>query len=352
MNDGQMDSFNLVSHCHKRGQYRCYTQYHPTQVPNIYALAENFALSDRMFESGLASTWGSHLEMVTGTFDGFLGYNPKGELPEGVKGWGCDSFRDALHEEPDGSETMQPACVPDYELDPAQYPYGGAYRATTVQQVPSLMDEATSVGISWRLYADWNGSYGRAICPYFGSCLYTSQRENMVLSDGFFTDAANGNLPALSFVMPSIANSQHNDQSMLAGDNWIGEVVSSVENGPDWASTAIFITWDDCGCFYDHLPPPQGSSLGIRVPLIIVSPFAKAGFTDSNLATFDSIARFAEVTLGIPSMGGADATAYDFSDSFDYSQQPIPGMQMLESKIPRWESAWLRTHPADPDDPT
>jgi hypothetical protein len=66
---------------------------------------------------------------------------------------------------------------------------------------------------------------------------------------------------------------------MAVGDNWIGQVVSAIENGPQWSSTAIFLTYDDCGFFYDHVAPPSG--LGIRVPMIIASPCARPGYTSA-----------------------------------------------------------------------
>ena len=88
---------------------------------------------------------------------------------------------------------------------------------------------------------------------------------------------------------------------MAVGDNWIGQVVSAIETGPDWASTAIFLTWDDCGCFYDHVAPPTG--LGIRVPMIMISPYVKAGTTDSNVASFASVLAFTETVFGLPIAG-------------------------------------------------
>jgi Phosphoesterase family len=188
MDGGAMDAFNLIPDCDFARQYRCYTQYYPDQIPDEAELAKRFAISDRMFETGTTATWGSHLELVTGTFDGFLGSNPKGVSSKGHKGWGCDSMLDAMHQEQGGGTSMQPSCIPDYNLDPNQYPYGGAYRATTVAPVPSLMDEATNAGVTWRIYVNPKGSYKRAICPYFGSCLYTDQRKNVVSDGRIFDD--------------------------------------------------------------------------------------------------------------------------------------------------------------------
>ena len=85
---------------------------------------------------------------------------------------------------------------------------------------------------------------------------------------------------------------------MAQGDNWIGSIVNAIEQGPQWTSTAIFITWDDCGCFYDHVPPPPG--LGIRVPMLLVSPYAKAGYTDSAAASFASILAYTEHAFTLP----------------------------------------------------
>lgn len=101
---------------------------------------------------------------------------------------------------------------------------------------------------------------------------------------------------------------------MLVGDNYIGEEVSAVESGPDAASTTIFIYYDDCGCFYDHVTPPPG--LGIRSPLVIVSPYAKHGYTDHNVATSSSILAYMEAVLHVRPVDEEDATAYNFRKSF------------------------------------
>src|SRR5207248_2494873 len=170
-----------------------------------------------------------------------------------------------------------PSCVPDQNGK-------GAYKRTPVPWVPTIMDRLEDAGLSWKFYAG-NGSqaahsgYIWAICPTFAECLNSSQADNVVPEDTVLQDASAGELPNFSIVLPNSATgetSQHNGTSMAFGDNYIGDVVSAIENGPDWDSTAIFIAYDDCGCFYDHVPPPSG--LGIRVPVVVVSPYAKAGF--------------------------------------------------------------------------
>jgi phospholipase C len=116
-------------------------------------------------------------------------------------------------------------------------------------------------------------------------------------------------------------NSQHNGDSMLTGDDWINQIVSAIQASPDWSSTAIFITYDDCGCFYDHVPPPNG--WGVRVPMVIVSPYAKLGFTDQNSTTIAGVLAFAEHVFGLTPLNNTDTHAYDFSRSFCFIGPPL-----------------------------
>ena len=138
-------------------------------------------------------------------------------------------------------------------------------------------------------------------------------------------------------------DSQHNGNSMLVGDNWIGRVVNAIENGPAWSSTAVFITYDDCGCFYDHVAPPPG--LGFRMPMVIVSPYVKAGYTDSKVATFASMLAFIERNFHLAPLGASDASAYDYAHAFDFSQAPLSPIRMVVSPVPASELAWITAHP-------
>jgi phospholipase C len=228
-----------------------------------------------------------------------------------------------------------------------------------VQWVPTIMDEMTAAGVSWGIYAapkpapphKSSAFYVWAVCPYFADCLYTNEQQSIHPTQQITTDAANGTLPGYSLVMPAGGptggTSQHNQESMLVGDNYIGNIVKAVENGPEWNSTAIFITYDDCGCFYDHVAPPAG--YGIRVPMVIVSPWAKPGYTDSTPASFASVTAFAEHVLGFSPLTSLDANAYDYSGAFDFTQTPQRPVMMSNHAIPRAEQAWLKAHPAQPD---
>jgi phospholipase C len=216
------------------------------------------------------------------------------------------------------------------------------------------MDRLDAAGISWHFYvgfpAPGGGGWGWAMCPTFAECLYGPQFKNVVVNTQFITDANNGDLPAVSIVTPGYKVSQHNSRSMLQGDNWIGRLLTAAMNGPDWESTAVFITYDDCGCFYDHVPPPP--SLGIRIPMVIISPYAKPQHTDSKVASFASLLAMVEHTFGLTPLSTEDATAYDYSKSFDFSQQPLGPIRMTYHPIPKWELRYMEAHPGNPDDPT
>ena len=125
----------------------------------------------------------------------------------------------------------------------------------------------------------------------------------------------------------------------------------AIERGPNWSSSAIFITYDDCGCFYDHVPPPSAET-GIREPMVIVSPFARAGFTDSGTTTYAGLLAYTEHTFGLAPLAAADADAYDYSDAFDYSQTPLSGVKMTRTRVSRRERARIAAHPPSEADPT
>ena len=345
---GKMDGFDLIPGCNAPG-YGCYSQYQPSQIPNLISYANTYAVSDATFEDDTLMSFGSHLALLAATADKFTGDNPKKTQNGKGPGWGCNSFRDAPYYG-DSGVIMVPACVPDLSGN-------GPYRSSPVSYVPTILTTLQAAGVSFGLYMGpgnsrrGGGGYIWASCAYFYECLGGSQSASWFPAKQILTDAARGTLPAVSFVTPTGRTSQHNDRSMAEGDNWIGSVVSAIQGNPTlWSSTAIFITYDDCGCFYDHVPPPAGR--GIRVPMVIVSPFAKPGFTDSNAASFDSLLAYIEHNFGLPSLGLGDATAYDYSNSFNYSQAPLRTVSAKTTAIPAWEARWIAAHPESDEDET
>jgi phospholipase C len=340
VNGGSMNGFANIKYCGESYSYACYQAYWPDQIPNLAALARTFAISDRTFESRVGPSWGSHVVLAAADMDGFdPSENPfptKG-MPLARDTWGCNSYDSAPWRDATGQTTYVPACVPKPDGS-------GPWAASPVPWIPTIMDRLDEAGFTWRIYSDYN--YW-SVCPNFADCVFDPRRNADLPYKTVVADAAAGRLSNLTLVLPGWNESQHNQASMTAGDNWIGSVVSAIESSRQWQSTAIFITYDDCGCFYDHVPPPSG--LSIRVPAVIISPFARAGFTDSDVASYESMLTYVEHTFGVPPLAAADASAYDYAHSFDYRQAPLSPVRLGTRPVPRRSREWLRDHPPGHD---
>jgi hypothetical protein len=308
-------------------------------------------------------SWGGHLYAAAATQDNFTGdlpYAPPGTSPG--PGWGCDSRLVATWIDPTtGQHTAQPSCIPARAgtLDPVKYPNRGAFKSTDVKWVPTIFDRLDGKDLPWKLYSS---THVWGICPSFAECRYGPQNSNVVPTGSILTDAQKGTLPAYSVLLPEgpgAGTDQHNGNSMLVGDNWIGRALDALQRGPEWSSTAVFITYDDCGCFYDHVPPgtnADGSTQGIRVPMVIVSPYAKRAGTDHHAASFASILKFTEETFGLHALTVNDHDAYDYRASFNFKKQPTgPRAVLAQHAVPEASRQYLAAHPSNPDkddDPT
>lgn len=346
---GGMNGWQNVSGC-AAPAYACINGYLPSQVPNITALASTYAVADMAFTQADSPSWGGHLNEFAGTTDGFVGNNPHpvGKATSWGPGWGCDATNKVAQMLPVNGVKVpdQPSCVPDYRLG---LPNGGAWEPTIAKHVPTIMDLMSSAGVSWKIYAqptagatDITGAYKWSGCPSFADCLDTSQDQNLVDSNQFFTDAANGTLPSVSFVIPAGDNnaafSQHNSQSMAAGDNWIGKIASAVLNGPEASSTVLIVTYDDCGCEYDPVTPPvgpDGRQMGPRVPFVIAGAYVKPAYTDNTVtSSTGSILAFIEWNWNLPSLGQNDDASYNLSGDFNFSQAPVRAPSFVWQRLP------------------
>lgn len=382
MDQGKMDGFDQLSGCTGGDSppYGCLTTFRgltgvcgstgtATCIPNAVSLAKNFAISDRTFEFRQTPSWGGHLILGSATLDNFQGENPKSSNPgartglQGAPPWGCTSGQTTQFWGGSSFNVYAPSCVPDRSASIG--PVWAGYTGPQATYVPTIFDRMDAGGVSWRIYglgSKWS------VCPDFWECMGSSQQNNVVSNSQLGTDAQNGTLPSMSLVVPPTSSSEHEPASVSAGDNWLGQTLTSLQTSPNWSSMAIFITWDDCGCFYDHVNPLQfNPEWGIRVPLIIVSPYAKAGYTDSNPATFLSMMAFIEHTFGLQALHpcatvsandpnctddvqGVDGQpTYDFSNAFNYSQAPKTAVKMTHTVIPAKERAWLAAHPLSPE---
>lgn len=155
------------------------------------------------------------------------------------------------------------------------------------------------------------------------------------------TDIAAGQLAEVSWVIPTGVDSDHDVASDGSGPSWVASIVNAIGNSQYWANTTIIVTWDDWGGWYDHVAPPiindgvswgSGYAYGFRVPLIVISPYAKPGYISHVQHDFGSILKYIETTFNLPTIGYADVQADDLSDCFDFSQPPNP-FQTIQSAL-------------------
>ncbi|MHB8568239.1 MAG: phospholipase C [Nitrososphaerales archaeon] len=163
----------------------------------------------------------------------------------------------------------------------------------------------------WNPLAAKNSSYTPQYSPHFVS------RGNI------FSDIGNQTLPQVSWVIPSAPISEHPPANITLGMIWVTDVVDAIMNSAYWQNTAIIITWDDYGGFYDNIVPPHIDSLGysFRVPAIIISPYAKSGYIDNTQYSFESILRFIEWRFDLPSLTARDANAGNLLNAFNFNQK-------------------------------
>jgi len=151
--------------------------------------------------------------------------------------------------------------------------------------------------------------------------------DQVVTDDDFLVDLEKGVLPAVSWLVPDVEVSEHPAAgSMCAGENWTVEIVNAIMRSPEWRHTAIVITWDDFGGFYDHVPPPHVDlyGLGPRVPMLLISPWARQGFVAGELLEFSSVLKMIETIWGLPSLTERDGEASDMLELFDFEGEPAP----------------------------
>jgi phospholipase C len=331
VNNGAMNGWPVLEGC-KPPKLVCLQQYAPGQIPILTWMADHGVLADRFFSETNPSA-GAHMFLFTGEDkQGFTGDNPA-FTPKGFQrnaGWGCDSNKQGPWINP---ATQRKRLVWFCNPNEPALPFHGAPGPTPVKGVPDFFTSILDPNaMSWALYGsskEFEDNWIWNALPYQAAALHRDQ-AHLAAGERILTDARQGKLPAFAMVSPFHSSegetSQHNKSSMAVGDNWISKVVNAAFTGPDAESTAVVLTWDDCGCFYDHVAPPSG--LGMRVPLLIVSPYAKAGTVDHDTGQFSSILALIEHNFGLPSLTTLNPNAEDgrqpndLLDNFNFKRSP------------------------------
>ncbi|HTU83308.1 MAG TPA: alkaline phosphatase family protein [Candidatus Acidoferrales bacterium] len=329
---GKMDGFNAVWVSSEPCPMCAYQYVNPAQIAPYWTMAKQYVLTDHMFPTESSGSFTGHQDLIRGdtelddqesAFD-FPSHGP----------WGCDA--------PPGTTVPLLMKTGKEVLD-------GPFPCFTYSAISDLLDAKS---VSWRYYtpildgsgaslagAYWDGfdAIAKVRCGTFsppGTCTgYGSDWANISSPEtNVFSDISKGKLPAVSWVIPDGQNSDHAGfGSSDTGPSWVAQVVNAIGKSKYWDSTAIVVTWDDWGGWYDHVAPPQVNyaGLGMRVPAIVISPYAKKGYVSHTTYQFGSIIKLVEDVYGLGRLNTTDVTANNMDDCFDFSQKarafvPIP----------------------------
>lgn len=327
INGGRMNCF---SELFGGARLQAYVQYRPEQLPSYFAYADHFVLADRFFSSTYGPTGIEHLFTVAATTDRFTDHEratPAGQFgTNDVPREYCTdptermwSFRKLTEQQTADAFQLEDQAV----VGTLKSRYW--YQRPACTDIQTLPDELSQAGVSWKYYLgdnDYINTLALVKHVVFGP-LY----RNVVTDDAFFTDLANGHLPAVSWLIPDVVVSEHPvAASMCAGQNWTVKVMNALMQSPDWKHTAVVITWDDFGGFYDHVPPPHVDlwGFGPRVPMLLISPWAKPGFIAHDTLEFSSVLKMIETIWDVSPLTARDRSAGDMLNLFDFTQRPNP----------------------------
>jgi len=289
--------------------------YDRSDIPYYWDYADNYVLCDNFFSSEFGPSFPNHLYLVSGAAG-----------PDGL-----NNSRYSL----DGSFIRDPPNSTLSDLD---------------LQWTTMAQELSSYGVSWKWYDRSPNATAPSIAnvlPLFDYFKKNSTELNAHVQgiQNFVNDIQSDNLPAVSWIStyapsgtwypPNFPSkfigmdiSEHPPARPDAGMDYVAYLVNQVMESPYWNSTAIVITWDDYGGFYDHVAPPEVDQYGLgpRVPALIISPWAKHGYIDNTQYEFASMLKLIEDTFNVPILGTRDVTANDMMNAFNYSQTPQPSL--------------------------
>ncbi|HEY7478257.1 MAG TPA: alkaline phosphatase family protein [Actinomycetota bacterium] len=309
INGGAMDGFGTGTY----GSTYAYTVFDEDQIPNYWLWAREYALSDHFFASANGPSYPNHFFFIAGTSGGVID-NPENikvrPLDDGstFKSWGCDVVGDEVFV---------------LTVDPR----GNAAKHDTCFTFPTVGEQLSDEGIDWAYYSAvpgqtgyfWN-AYNGVENVFHGDLWQTKMRP----IDRIVQDIEAGRLPAVTWATPRFELSDHPPFSTGHAHNWVTEIVNAVMRSDMWEHTAIFVTWDEWGGFYDPVLPPETDhvGLGMRVPLLTISPYTPRGLLDTEQGEFSSPLRFISDNWGLPYLTDRIANTHGFEHVFDFRARP------------------------------
>jgi phospholipase C len=312
------------------GSTYAYTVFDEDQIPNYYTWAREYALSDHFFASVGGPSYPNHFYFIAGQSGGVLD-NPENietRVIDGkkVKSWGCDAFGDDVF-----------VFTKDEHGNLAKHDTCFSYR--------TVGEQLSDTGIDWAYYSAVPGQSGYFWNAYngIGNVFHTDMwHEHMRPVDRIVADIEAEKLPAVTWVTPRFELSDHPPESSGHAHNWLSDIVNAVMRGPMWEHTAIFITWDEWGGFYDPVLPPEVDDLGlgVRVPLLTISPYTERGVIDTEVGEFSTPLRFIADNWGLPYLTPRIANTHAFGHVFNFKKpprDPVFGRKVAPTYGTPWE---------------
>jgi phospholipase C len=331
MNGGKMNQFDLIDLGSQvsgdlDGDLLTCRQFTAADIPNYFAYAHHFALGARMFSSLHGPSFPNHLYTIAADSFGVLD-NPFHTLT--TSSWGCDA----------------PNTEEDQALVRVLLPSGIiATQFPCFTGVKTMAESLDNAGVNWKYYAPPNTDPGYIWSTFDAiSAVRNGPDWNKVVDpSNFVSDVQNNQLPAVSWVITPDWQSEHPFQSTCEGENaTVTELNALMNNAALWSTTAVFIIWDDFGGMYDHVAPPDLDTFGLgpRVPLLVISPYARKGYISPTQYEFSSVLKFIEERFSLAPLSTRDANANDISDSFNFAQAPLPPLILTPRQCPLLSAA-------------
>jgi phospholipase C len=369
-----MDGADLISTSCNTGTVNCpppsnpeFYYVYPEDVLPYLQMAQTYAFGDHMFQTNEGPSYPAHQFLLGGTSEpttDSVDFVSENVLPiTALAGCLADPTVTSKVIDPFGNETVV------YNTDGA-----------VCNEHATLTDSLDNANISWRYYAPSAGSIWTAPTAINHMCVpnppapnatecsgtdYTNANPKVVLNQTqtnaqILSDISGGTLQQVSWIIPSGNDSDHPKGNSGCGPSWVTEIVNAIGTSPYWQNTVIILTWDDWGGWYDHVPPPlviddgvswgSGYVYGMRVPLLVISPYAKPAYISHVNHDVGSILKYIENTYNLPALGTADTYALDdLSDMFQFTSSPTTFTPFAGP----WNDATCKgdtSPPSDPDD--
>ena len=327
-NHGAMNGFDLVAGSNDNGDNLAYAQYQESDIPNYWAYAKRFTLADHFFAEMLGPSFPGHLVTLAAQAAWAVG-NPDNN--GFAVYWGCDQLPGSTLTRQNQQTCQNEDVFPCFDI-------------------PSIPD-VLPAGVDWKFYGT-NFYLLPEVWSMFDAVKSIRQGSgwsHIVTADNFDSDIKAGTLPAVSWLVdPDFAYEHPQVGTICNGENWTVQKINLLMQSKYWADTAILFTMDDFGGWYDHVPPPRQYGcdpqnpygLGFRLPLIVISPYAKPGFVFKEVSEQASIARFIERVFGSQKTlhdldpAAQDAQANDLFDAFDFKQTPLGPLVLQQRTCP------------------